>query len=106
MSPIAPDSIIATEDSYVRDGTYANSNFGTSTSLQLKNDISAGYTRQVYLKFDLQNVSRPVTNAKLRLKIASAGVTANTTQWAVNQCSNNTWTQTGITWNNKPATGA
>ncbi|MES2775392.1 MAG: polysaccharide lyase family 8 super-sandwich domain-containing protein [Bacteroidota bacterium] len=104
--PASPDSIIAVADAYVRNGTYATNNFGTATSLVVKNDAGVNYARQTYLKFDLQNVTRPVSGAKLRLYLSYAGATANTVQWVLNGCATDSWTETGINWNNKPAAGS
>ncbi len=89
-----------THDAYVRDGTYAAQNFGTQTSLVVKNDGS-GYARQSYLKFDLSQLLGTVQSAKLRLTSVGTGTTGINHQ--VLLVESDTWTESTLTWNNKPA---
>ncbi|SFE83030.1 polysaccharide lyase family 8 super-sandwich domain-containing protein [Spirosoma endophyticum] len=96
------DSLPTVADAYVRDGTYGTTNYGTATTLVVKKDGSS-YARETYLKFNVNTLSMPVVNAKVRL-YGSAGADASTTQWQLYKVADNTWTETGITWNNKPAT--
>lgn len=94
LSPIA--------DAYVRDGnSYKNQNYGTATVLTVKKDIT-GQNREVFLKFDLNGVSS-FNTATLRLNIASANTNAANTTWQVYYVPTDSWTETGIKWNNKPA---
>jgi uncharacterized delta-60 repeat protein len=95
-----------TADSYVRDGTSAGSNFGTSTALQVRKSTTAGNTRWTVLKFDISSLTS-ITNATLRLN-GKLDVTTNPSV-AVQAftASNTTWMETGVMWNNKPsASGA
>ncbi len=96
-------TIIASADAYVRDGTYANTNYPTG-NLVVKTDGS-GYSRQAFLQFDLSNFTGSVDSAFLRLFITNANTTVQTTNWEIHEISNNTWTETGITWNNQPIAG-
>ena len=91
-------------DAYVRDGTNAGVNFGGLAGLEVKAQSTAGNTRWSYLRFSLSAVSGTVTSAKLRLHGSrpSAGP-ATDSAFAV---SSNSWTETGITWNNRPPLGA
>ncbi|MDB5088174.1 MAG: polysaccharide lyase 8 family protein [Mucilaginibacter sp.] len=93
---------IAVADAYVRDGTYASTNYGTSITLVVKND-GTGYARQLYLKFDARYLAKYFNTAKLQLYCTYGNTAANTTQWALYKVNNCSWTETGITWNNKPA---
>ncbi|HSC38842.1 MAG TPA: polysaccharide lyase family 8 super-sandwich domain-containing protein, partial [Chitinophagaceae bacterium] len=105
-TPPAKDSVLTIADAYVRDGaTYSSSNFGTATGLVVKNDPAAGYSRETYLKFNLNTVKPHVVKATLRL-YGSGNTTANTMLWKLYAVNDDTWTETGITWNNKPAAGA
>src|SRR5438270_5598869 len=52
-------------DAYVRDGSYASTNYGSSTALYVKTDTT-GFNRDSYLKFDLSSVSS-IGSATLRL---------------------------------------
>jgi parallel beta-helix repeat protein len=99
----APATINPIADAFVRDGTYATTNFGTATNLDIKKS-STGYNRIAFLKFDVTSIST-LSGAKLRLYgafINTNGISATT----AHQQTNNTWTETGITWNNMPAAGA
>jgi subtilisin family serine protease len=96
--------VAAEADAYVRDGTSAGTNFGTATTLLVKNTSSAGNNRRSYLRFPLGAVTGSVASAKLRLFGSRPAATASTdSAFAV---ATNSWSETGITWNNKPALGA
>lgn len=95
LSPIA--------DAFVRDGTYAANNYGSATNLDMKKS-STSYNRITFLKFDLTGVSS-VSSAKLRLYGAFVDTTG-TSPVTAHQQTDNSWTETGITWNNMPAAGA
>ena len=47
-----------TADAYVRDGTSANTNFGSTTDLEVKKG-GTGFNRESYIKFDLTGLSNP-----------------------------------------------
>ena len=96
------DSLVSTADAYVRNGTYASINYGTATGLVVKNDATS-YARQTYLKFDASSINKPVIKATLRLYSSGGNASANTTQWQLYKSNNTSWTETGITWNNKPS---
>ena len=83
-------------DSYV-DQANPTVNYGVST--QLRTDGSP-FVRS-YLRFNVQNLTGRVTRATLRIfanSAASSGCVANIV-------SNNTWTETGLTYNNAPTLG-
>ena len=90
------------EDAYVRDGSYVNTNFGSDPLLQVKANAS-GLNRRSYLKIDTSAISGTVSNVKLRFfGIKSPNVTPATRIEVLPTSSS--WTQSGITWNNAPAT--
>lgn len=92
-----------TADSYVAAGSGTSTNYGSSAVLQVSYAYSEGSSsRWTYLKFDLRSVSA-ITSATLQLHRVSS---ANTTQFPVHVygCSNTSWGETTITWNNRPAT--
>lgn len=93
---------IAIADAYVRDGGYATTNYGTATSLVVKNDPSVGYSRQLYFKFDMSWLSKPVSKAILKLYRNYANTNASATKWVVYKTAGN-WDEGQITWSNKPA---
>jgi PKD repeat protein len=88
-SPSAPIA-----DATVRDSA-PNVNLGTATVLSAR---SSGPKERVYLQFNVAGVSGTVTSAKLYLYALTTSV--NTP--AVYKTANN-WTETGITWANRPA---
>ena len=85
----------AEADSYVYEAQPAT-NFGTST--QLLCDGGSGSTQQIYLRFAVSGVTSAVTGAKVRLY-----VTNRTNNGPAVYATSNTWTETGITWNNRPS---
>ena len=63
---MAADVISTSTATFVRDGsTYAATNFGNATQMQVK-EGAVGWNREAYLRFDLSAVSS-VASAKLRL---------------------------------------
>lgn len=89
-------------DAFVRNGQYATINYGNKDSLVVKGSTTSGYARSPYLKFSLSGLTGSVTSAKLRVY---GNNTENTTTIAtsVYRVTTDTWTESGITWNNAPA---
>ena len=99
-------TINATAAALVRGGAYANTNFGSATELVVKrHDTSADQVRESYLKFDLSRVTT-ITSAKLRLygRLNDTGNPSVRTN--IYSASNTSWSEGGLTWNNKPAAGS
>jgi chitodextrinase len=84
------------DDSYVQQIS-PDSNYGTNASLFVKNDPIS--SRVTFLKFDLTGIPG-ITSAKLRVYGSASW---NTVLSAYESADN--WTQSSITWNNKPAAG-
>ena len=85
-------------DSYARDGSYANNNFGTATNLMVKSD-STGFNRIVFLKFNVAALSNALNATLSVIPCATDTVTPTLTyQWETND----NWSEGGITWNNMP----
>jgi hypothetical protein len=101
------DSLAPAADAYVRDGTYADINYGSDPSLVVKKIGSTSYARQSYLKFDLNHINEAnVTSAKLYVYgkvVDGVGTTSNVEAHGV---SDDSWAENSITWNNKPALSA
>ncbi|HEX8916252.1 MAG TPA: DNRLRE domain-containing protein, partial [Humisphaera sp.] len=100
----APRSLAATAAANVRDGTYAGTNFGTSTELTVKRSTTAGSSRVSVLKFDLSALPA-VTSGKLRLygRLAATGAGATVNVYGSAATG---WSETGVNWSNQPAAGA
>jgi hypothetical protein len=93
-----PVTLRPIEDAFVRNGTYANSNFGTATVLDVKSDTEPNLTRDAYLRFDLGAVPS-VSSAKFRVYAAltySDSVTPSL--YGVT----GPWNETTLTWNTRP----
>lgn len=96
--------IAAQADAHVIGGVSANGNYGSSVELLCKTDGNPDFTRESYLRFDVSGLSGTVESAKLRLKVASTTGSGDThTAYAV---ADDSWTESGIKWNNKPAAGS
>jgi len=90
------------DDAFVRDGMYANSNFGLETDLVVKTDGNSHH-RDAYLKFDLSDFSYPVTSAKISLTVTGVGRSGMT--HVARLVDDNNWSEKSITWNNRPSGG-
>ncbi|MFE1310639.1 DNRLRE domain-containing protein [Streptomyces sp. NPDC058755] len=84
-------------DTYVQDSTPSTS-YGTSTQFVVDNSP----VRQSFLKFTVSGVTDPVTNAKLRIRTVS-GNNGSSNGGTFKAMTDTTWSETGTTWNNKPA---
>ncbi len=72
-------------------------NFGSAQLLEMR-ATGSGLARHVYLKFEVANVTRPVTAAKLHLF-------THTSPWDilhVYRLATTSWTEFGVNWNNGP----
>ncbi|WP_138475803.1 malectin domain-containing carbohydrate-binding protein [Dyadobacter bucti] len=91
-------------DAHVRNGSYSAINYGNEQAMLVKTGSGDGITRSSYLKFSLGNVS-DVTSAKLRIYGSnlenSTGI--NLSAYGVD---NDSWTETGINFNNAPSASA
>jgi hypothetical protein len=87
------------QDSYVRGGSFAGTNFGSASSLEIK---TAGnvveYSRETYLKFDLSAWNPGWVQHAVLFVHASEGsgfhITASLTE--------DDWTESGLNWTNVP----
>src|SRR6185295_11718830 len=90
-------------DATVRGGVNASLNFGTATTLTVKEDTSNDNDRKAYLRWDLSSVTGTVYSARIRLTPVSVGMDG------VEQCvavtTNDSWSEAGVTRNNQPFAG-
>ena len=103
---ITAGTIPASADAYVRNGTFADTSFGSDAALQVKDATTPGLLRVSYLKFNLKNFST-ITSADLRLfgKLSDSTDTNITAQ--VFAAVGTDWDEASITSNNAPpVTGA
>lgn len=89
-------------DSYVRSGSYADTNYGTETSLVVKSDASS-YGRKSYVRFDYSTFNGSNTpSAKIRFFVSSVNTDQSRTI-KIYGTSDESWSESGITWNNAPS---
>ena len=98
----AQTTLNPTADAYVQGGTNAGTNFGTNTQLRIQSSSTTSSNYDSYLKFDL--TGQTFTSAKVRVNAALAS--SGSSGIALYAVATTTWTETAITWNNKPARGA
>jgi len=102
--PPTSDTARILADAYVRAGTSAGSNFGRATELIAKFGSDQNYLRESYMKLDISSV-QPDDSVRLRLVGRLSDTRAASVVTTIYPVSSTTWTETGITWNNKPAAG-
>jgi glucose/arabinose dehydrogenase len=89
-------------DSYTQSGTFANTNYGSNIVLQAKKaGTASNNSKMIYLRFNIASLGSTVTNATLRLY----GSVGNSSSLNVDvfYVPDNTWGESTITFNNKPA---
>lgn len=105
----ASTDYITNGDAYVRDGTYAATNYGTAATIDVKGDPDAGYNRKGFVSFDLTGRSGSSVASAL-LKVYCNAASASTPVEIYGLTGSDAWIESGtgsITWNNQPSsTGA
>lgn len=89
-------------DSFVYGGD-TGANYGSSTIVAVKNATGTAYDRFSYLKFDLSAEGSSVNSATLRIYCDSSSGNFNVSAYEV---ATDSWTESGITYTNKPALGS
>lgn len=97
LQTLEPIVVQPAADSYVLEDR-PSENFGTSKHL----DVDAAPYAESYLRFDVSGISQPVGRVTLRLWVVNDTDEAPTV-W---MSPNTTWTELGVTWNNRPALDA
>ena len=78
------------DDAFVRDGSFADTNFGAATVLFTQN--APDQTREAYLKFDLSSAST-VGTAILRVDAKTQSASTDDTRVAIYAISDTTWVE-------------
>lgn len=95
---------LAAADSYIRDGNFSNTNYGTETIIPIKYG-STDFTRKGILKFDLSSAGlNSVASAKLHICQLSEAANAQTI--TAYRIADDTWTETDVNWDNAPVFGS
>jgi Calcineurin-like phosphoesterase len=95
VAAITPLNPVA--DSYVQ-ADLPTSNFGTAAALK----VDGSPATVSYLKFDVQGITGAPAKATLKVFVP----VSTSTPINVRSVADSTWTETGLTYNNRPATGA
>jgi hypothetical protein len=96
--------IYPVEDAYVRGGEHADTNFGTSDNLDIKNNGEGHVNdRKAYLKFDLSAIPDSIERALLRIRVDNDAPREAVD--AFYHVIEDTWTEDGVTYNSQPDIG-
>lgn len=88
-------------DSYVRNGTYATTNYGTADVMMVKADATS-YARKAYMTFNYNTYTGTNANsAKIKLFVSNVN-TEPTRTLKIYGVTDENWSETGINWNNAP----
>jgi hypothetical protein len=93
--------VYPTDDAHVRDGIYADINYGNYQQLETKNDNTTDYTRQAFMKFRLDGVDFPIDSAKL-LVYAAVTETGQTEATLGVYAAEGDWSEKTLYYNNRP----
>jgi len=98
----ATTTLTSSVAAYVRDGDFANTNFGSDASLIVK-DSTLSYNREADIKFDLSSILT-ISNARLRLFGSVAD--GSRVDLEIHDSHDLLWDENQVTWNTKPADAA
>ena len=86
-------------DAYVN-ASSPDTNYGLENSLQLNTNAESAYA---YLMFDLSSLPAEANIVTADLMVCLSDIAGVVGSIGAHYCSNDDWTELGITWNNKPA---
>jgi hypothetical protein len=87
------------DDSYVRGGSFATTNYGRGSLMQVCNNTNEQYQRDAYLRVPLGAVTTGVDNAILRINARTWNGSASPMALYATESG---WTQDALTWTNRP----
>ncbi|WP_221391437.1 malectin domain-containing carbohydrate-binding protein [Dyadobacter sp. NIV53] len=99
--PVEQELLSPIEDAYIRNGESKLENFGLYTTLETKRSEFTDFNRRTYLKFSLADVSK-IGSARIRLYGQNIQ-NDNMITIAARSLANDSWTETGINWENAPS---
>ncbi len=88
-------------DAHGRNGSYSTTNYGSSATLEVKLDAT-DFAREAFLRFDVSGLAgaESVSVVLVPLQMGSLG---STTRLSVELVPDDAWSETALTWANKPA---
>jgi glucose/arabinose dehydrogenase len=90
-------------DAHVRDGSYANTNYGAFNWLTTNRSTTVDKTFQAYIRFDIASLPTNSSSVKLRLYGYEYYATDPSVVVQVFNVPSNTWAENTITYNLRPA---
>ncbi|WP_162558606.1 polysaccharide lyase family 8 super-sandwich domain-containing protein [Saliniradius amylolyticus] len=98
---LSPLALLPSDDAMVRNGSYADTNYGSWSYLAVKQS-SNSYYRKALLKWDLSDISSDsVSEAMLKLHVRNTDATTSLKLYK----SGDNWSEQSVTWNTAPANG-
>jgi arylsulfatase A-like enzyme len=99
----SPTNVVAVaEDTYAKRADAGTGNtHGSESVLQVRMEGGSTFDRTSYLKFNVQSLSYPVASAKLYVYSTTCEAVVNALA-----ISDTSWTESTLTWDNRPASGA
>jgi len=99
-------TLAAQADTYVRDGSFSNDNYGAETVLQLKKNATTGFTRRAFLRFQLPaGGSTNFDRAYLELRSSSPPPPGTSPTLELHLVTTDGWSETGVNWSTQPLMG-
>jgi hypothetical protein len=97
-------AISAVADAFVRAGNEAGDNFGDQTELAVKMSTDPSFTRETFLRFDLNNngIQGVITSAQLEMQVNPSVSTTAAFEIILGYVDDNSWDETAITYDNRP----
>ncbi|MGG3282157.1 polysaccharide lyase family 8 super-sandwich domain-containing protein [Paenibacillus solani] len=92
------------EDTFVRDGSFAGTNQGNKTFLEVR-EAGGGYTQRSFLKFDLSGIAGEVESARLKVHGAindNKATDTTTTVIRVHRVQDDSWKEMEMLWGSQP----
>jgi len=89
-------TVVAEADTWI-DSSNPGSNFGTASSMR----IDGSPDRRGYVRFDVTGITDPIVSATLRVRAESTHATGYEAQ----EVTDNSWSETGMTYQNDPGFG-
>ena len=105
-SAVTPSSVLTpVADAQVESGAnYVNSNYGTTKNLYVQSSSTSSYgNERAWVKFDLSTVPNNATITKATLSLYNWKAAGAALPTELHGGSDDSWTETGLTWNNQPA---
>ena len=96
QTPATTLTFVTNADAYVNQSS-SSTNYGNATTLQV--DGASDPDLESFIRFTLTGISGTVQSARLRVYVTTNGSANGPAVYATGT----SWTETGITWNNRPA---